>query len=481
MAHRFCRRFFLLLRRQAEHLQQREQQHDLREDHRHADGHHRLRQIADQRQRDGRHAGAQPVPGGFPQMADDEPQPRAQPQDAGGQQLFQVLIMGGIEGVHARGQIAARPVHHGGVHHAGAHADPLAPHRLVQPGTPGDAPGRAAVGAPVVVDDQNIVQAPQAGEAWPEVCQCIQQQAAYHQDGGHHAPGPPERDLPPAQAKAQQRPQRRAHHEADARHAPQRRQHRRAALGVDVFPHIVHPARVEKEERPQHGQTAHGPGGEDLLAHQHQHRRADAQRQPFGVHHRQRQPAEEGRDAVEHRMARAPRHQKGIEHQRQRKGHEPGVEVFLPQRGKELRALDDGGIFIGPDQVDVEDVEHIQHRDRRDRQPDAEGQAVEQVLRREGPHDQIPDRREQDHHKAAVIAAQPPQGGHRRQGKYRGDQPRKYERRQRPEGRVPRPEPSTRRARPHKGQRPDPEREHQKQGADRRELDDAEVGKLVDI
>ena len=76
----FCRGIPLL--RQAEHLQKREKQHNFREDHRHANRNDRMGQVADQRQRDGRYAGAQPVLRGPAQVRNDKPQPRRQPGSA---------------------------------------------------------------------------------------------------------------------------------------------------------------------------------------------------------------------------------------------------------------------------------------------------------------------------------------------------------------------------------------------------------------
>lgn len=91
----FCRGIPLL--RQAEHLQKREKQHNFREDHRHANRNDRMGQVTDQRQRDGRYAGAQPVMRGPAQVRNDKPQPRRQPGSAGGQQQLQIFVVGGIE------------------------------------------------------------------------------------------------------------------------------------------------------------------------------------------------------------------------------------------------------------------------------------------------------------------------------------------------------------------------------------------------
>ena len=70
----------LAFRRQAEHLQKPEQQHDLGEDHRHTDRHRRVGQVADQRQRDRRDTGgaassARPCAGAPPQTTPRRPGP----------------------------------------------------------------------------------------------------------------------------------------------------------------------------------------------------------------------------------------------------------------------------------------------------------------------------------------------------------------------------------------------------------------------
>ena len=94
--------------------------------------------------------------------------------------------------------------------------------------------------------------------------------------------------------------------------------------------HVLHPSRIEKEESANHRNAAQGAGGKHLLAHQHQHGGTNAQGQTFGIHHSQGQAAKKRRNAVQNCMTHTPRHQKRIKHQRQRKGHKAGVEVFLP-------------------------------------------------------------------------------------------------------------------------------------------------------
>ena len=259
------------------------------------------------------------------------------------------------------------------------------------------------------------------------------------------------------------------------------RQHRPATLGVDVLAHVHHPPGVEEKERPDHRQAAQDAGGEHLLADEHQHRRADAQRQALGVDDGERQPAKERRHAVKQRVAHTARDQKSVEHQRQRHRHKGGVEVFLPQGREKLRALHNGRIGIGADEVDVEDVEHIQHRDDGGGDADAERQAVEQPLRRKRPHGQVAGRREQHHHAPAVVAAQPPERGHRRQRRRRGHQPGEHKRPQRPQAVVARRQAAAQRGRAHQRQRAQPQAERPAQRAHAGELDDAEVGEFVDI
>ena len=84
------------------------------------------------------------------------------------------------------------------------------------------------------------------------------------------------------------------------------------------------------------------------------------------------QRAEDHRHGIEGGAAGAFGMQVGVKDDGQRKGEEAAAEVFLPERGEKLRALDDGGLGIGADEVDVEDVEHIEHDGGRRGHADAE-------------------------------------------------------------------------------------------------------------
>ena len=476
----FCRGIPLL--RQAEHLQKREKQHNFREDHRHANRNDRMGQVTDQRQRDGRYAGAQPVMRGPAQVRNDKPQPRRQPGSAGGQQQLQIFVVGGIERFHPVRDARARPIGHRRVHHAGADAQQLAPNGLRQPAFHRNAPGRAAVGAPIVVEDQHIVQAAQAREARHTIGQQRQHRRTGDDAPRQHAARPVQRQFPPAQAKIQRGPDHKADHKPALRHMAQRRQHRLAALGVDVGAHILHPSGVEEEERPDDRQPPQRAGRKIFLADQHERRHADAEHQPLGIHHGQRQPAKKCRNTVKYRVPRPARDEERIEHKRQCKRHEPGAEVFLSQRREKLRALDNCRVRIRADEVDIKDVEHIQHRDQRRRDADAERQPVQNFLRRKRADSQIPRRREQHHHTAAVVAAKPPERGPRREGEHGGHHARRRDRAQRPKCGVGFPRQAAR-IRPcaDAGQRAEPERERPAQGADAGEFDNAEVGEFIDI
>ena len=245
-------------------------------------------QVADQRQCDRGHAGAQPVMGGLAQVGDHKPQPRGQPRHAGGQQQFQVLVVGGVKGAHPLGDVRARPLGHSRVHHAGADAEQLAPHRLRQPAFGGDAPGRAAVGAPVIVKNQQVIQAAQAGEARHKIGKQRQHCRAEHNDHCQCPAQLVQRQFPPAQGKPQHGPDCQTDREPELRHMTQRRQHWLTALGVDMGAHILHPPGVEEEKRPDDRQPPQRAGGEVFLADEHQHRRADAQSQALSIHHSQR-------------------------------------------------------------------------------------------------------------------------------------------------------------------------------------------------
>ena len=181
-------------------------------------------------------------------------------------------------------------------------------------------------------------------------------------------------------------------------------------------------------------------------------------------------------------MPRPAGHQKRIEHQRQRKGHEAGAEVFLAEGGEELGTLHHGGIGISSNKVDIKNVEHIQHRDQRGGNARAERKAVEQFLRGKGPHGQVTHGGEQHHHAAAVVAAQPPQGhGGRQRGNGR-DHARGHHSPQRPKAMVGAPGQATRTgARPDGSQRPQPQAERPGQSGYAGEFDNAEVGKFIDI
>ena len=163
-------------------------------------------QIADERQRDRGHAGAQPVLRRPAQVRRYKPQPRCQPHNTGGQQQLEILIVRGIKGLHPVGDVRPGPVCHRRVHHAGADPEQLAPERLIQPACRRDPPGRAAVGAPIIVDDQHLIQPAEAWKAGPEVCQQKQHRRRGHDCRRHAAPQPVQRHLPPAQCEPKHRP-----------------------------------------------------------------------------------------------------------------------------------------------------------------------------------------------------------------------------------------------------------------------------------
>ena len=111
-------------------------------------------QIADQRQRDRRDPGAQPVLRGLAQVRRHKPHPGGQAQHTTGQQQLQVLVVGSVKRFHPGGDVRPCPLGHGGVHHTGTNTQQLTPERLRRPGRPADAPGRAAIGAPIIVEYQ---------------------------------------------------------------------------------------------------------------------------------------------------------------------------------------------------------------------------------------------------------------------------------------------------------------------------------------
>ena len=368
---------------------------------------------------------------------------------------------------------------------AGAVAQQLAPQRRVPPGGKGGLPGDAAVGAPVVVELEEVVQRAEARETRHESRRQKQRRDGGQRHGGQHAAKAAERNFRLAAPGAPAQPRPHSQAEERAGHGevpvPKAGQQRAAALGVDACAHQVHPARAEEKGDADPRAAAHGAGGEVPVADKDHGRRNNAQRQRLGVDDGHGQRAEDHRHGIEGGAAGAFGMQVGVKDDGQRKGEEAAAEVFLPERGEKLRALDDGGLGIGADEVDVEDVEHIEHDGGRRGHADAEKDEVKVFERCERPRADIPDRREQHEHPPAVIAAKPPDRGQRLQRNTGGDGAGDHERRQREQPAAAVGQPPRRGARADGRAGPQHERKAEQQHKHAAEFDKPQVGKTVDV
>ena len=168
------------------------------------------------------------------------------------------------------------------MHHAGANAHNLAQQAAVRPGAKRSAPGHAAVGTPVIVEHQQVMQAFRQGQVW----HCIGQHKG-QRPHRQHSNG----DAPPRQVQwglrcnafagqhKQHQPQQQACRHAGQCHLPRAQfgQQGGAALGVNAGTHVMHPGSPAEERRTDERRTAQVAGGKVFMADQHHHRRADAQ------------------------------------------------------------------------------------------------------------------------------------------------------------------------------------------------------------